>query len=99
MDGAPSHRSGAWKESHLKRVQLPKYSPELNPAERVFQEKRRQVEGWVYLSLEGKKEATEVYLRELADDPDRVKRLVGWDWFWEALQQLPPPKTRAARSH
>jgi transposase len=30
---------------------LPSYSPELNPAERIFEEVRRRVEGKIYESL------------------------------------------------
>ena len=35
-------------------VAQPAYSPELNPAERVFEEVRRWVEGRVYESIEEK---------------------------------------------
>ena len=48
------------------RVFLPSYSPELNPAERIFEEVRRRVEGKVYESLHDKPEEAESYLKELA---------------------------------
>ena len=41
----------------LPTVVQPAYSPELNPAERVFEEVRRWVEGGVYGSIEEKVEA------------------------------------------
>lgn len=65
------------------------YSPELNPAERIFEELRRAVEGIIYETLEAKKQAVESELRQLAADPQRVKRLVGWDWLCAALNSLP----------
>ena len=40
-DGAPAHRAKAMDELDTTRVRLPPYSPELNPAERVFEEVRR----------------------------------------------------------
>ena len=67
----------------------PAYSPELNPAERVFEEVRRWVEGRVYGSIEEKVEAVNAYLRELESDPRRVRSLAGWDWIGEAVQSLP----------
>ena len=50
----------------------PAYSPELNPAERVFEKVRRWVEGRIYGSIEEKIEAVNAYLRRLESDPDRV---------------------------
>jgi transposase len=69
-------------------VFLPPYAPELNPAERVFEEIRRQVEGCVYESLEAKEAVVERYLVELAATPERVRRLCAWTWIEEALQRL-----------
>ena len=85
-DGAPAHRARVMRQLPTKRVQLPPYSPELNPAERVFEEVRRRVEGRVYGDLAAKREVVERYLRELAADPEQVKSLCGWDWIRENLQ-------------
>ncbi len=68
---------------------LPAYSPELNPAERVFEEVRRHVEGEVYPSLKAKMAAIAHVLRQLKADKTRLKRLIGWDWVQQALAQLP----------
>ena len=88
-DGARGHRSRAVEAAGLPTVVQPAYSPELNPAERVFEEVRRWVEGRVYVSIEEKMEAVEAYLRRLESDPDRVRSLTGWDWIEEAVQGLP----------
>jgi hypothetical protein len=60
----------------------------LNPAERVFEEVRRWVEGRVYASLEAKVAAVESFLSALAADAPRVCRLVGWDWVLTSLEDL-----------
>ena len=84
-DGASSHLGGDVKALPLKRIHLPPYCPELNPAERVFEEIRRRVEGSTYATLEDKIAKTEAYLSELASDPERLSRLVGWDWIITTL--------------
>jgi transposase len=83
-DGAASHRAKAVRALGLPLVVQPPAAPELNPAERVFEEVRRAVEGRVYASLADKQTAVEGYLTPLAADPQRIQRLAGWDW---TLQQ------------
>ncbi len=72
-DGAPAHKARVMRTLPTRRVQLPPYSPELNPAERVFEEVRRRVEGRVYGDLAAKREVVERYLRELAPIPSRSR--------------------------
>lgn len=89
-DRAPSHRAKILSElPTTTRVFLPSYSPELNPAERIFEEVRRRVEGKVYEELEAKRRETESYLQELRVAPERVRSLCGWGWLREALESLP----------
>lgn len=88
-DGARGHRSRLVEVVGLPTVVQPPYSPELNPAERVFEEVRRWVEGRIYGSIEEKIEAVNAYLRRLESDPGRVRSLAGWDWIEEAVQGLP----------
>ena len=88
-DGAPSHRDQRVHGLGLPLIGLPPYSPELNPAERVFEEVRRWIEGRVYPSLEDKVAAVAAYLTYLESDPDRVRALCGWDWIEEAIQGFP----------
>ena len=76
---------------------LPPFSPELNPAERVFEEVRRWVEGVLYDSVSAKRAAVERYLCDLSSDPVRVKRLTGWHWIWESLEALPNPQSRLGK--
>ena len=90
-DGAGAHRARRLAELPTARVRLPAYSPELNPAERLFEEIRRRSEGRVYDSVDDKRAVAQAYLASLAADPARVRRLCGWDWLTDALDALPAP--------
>ena len=89
-DGASSHRGELVRGVGLPLIGLPPYSPELNPAERVFEEVRRWIEGKVYRSIEDKVEAVETFLTEFESDPNRVRSLAAWQWIDEAVEHLPP---------
>jgi hypothetical protein len=88
-DGAPSHREERVQALGLPLIGLPPYSPELNPAERFFEELRRAVEGESYATLDDKVAAVQALLAEWDADPDRVRSLCGWQWIEDAAQTLP----------
>ena len=90
-DGARGHRSEVVRSVGLPTIVQPPYSPELNPAERVFQEVRRWVEGRVYESIEEKVKAVDAYLSGLESGPERVRSLAAWDWIEDNVQRLPAP--------
>jgi len=90
-DGAPSHRDQRVHGLGLPLIGLPSYSPEVNPAERVFEDVRRWIEGKVYRSIDDKVEAVEAFLSELESNPDRVQTLTCWDWIDKAIQGLSVP--------
>jgi hypothetical protein len=95
-DGAPSHGDADVRAVGLPLVALPPYSPELNPAERLFEEVRRRVEGKVYATFDAKAAEVQAFLEELDADPARVRRLCGWDWITAAHDALPTPLVKAA---
>jgi transposase len=95
-DSAPSHRARLVRDAGLPLVALPPYAPELNPAERVFEELRRAVEGRVWGTVEAKVAAVDTLLQDLARSPERVRRLAGWAWIQESLSSLPPQPFPAA---
>ena len=95
-DGASGHRAPEVRRVGLTLVQQPPYAPELQPAERVFEELRRVVAGQVYATLEEKVAAVERELQALAADPARVKALAGWHWIGEAWAALPPGEAAQA---
>lgn len=88
-DGATSHRGQAMGKLSFVRIFLPSYSPELNPAERVFEEIRREIEGIVYPSLQAKQHAIDQCLRRLRADKARLRQLIGWDWIRQVYENLP----------
>ena len=95
-DGARGHRGEMVRSVGLATIIQPPYSPELNPAERVFQEVRRWVEGRTYGSIDEKMEAVDAYLGELESDPDRVRSLTAWDWIEHSTRSLPAHFTASA---
>ena len=91
-DGAPSHRANEVQRLEPTLICQPPYAPELNPAERIFEAVRQEVEGIVYDTLEEKREAVEKFLQKLAASPERIKSLAGWEWIRNALS---PPSFHA----
>ncbi len=90
-DGAGSHRGQPVRAVGLPTVIQPAASPELNPAERVFEEVRRAVEGRSYAALQDKIAVVERYLTALAAAPERVRSLTGWAWIAAALTPAENP--------
>ena len=88
-DGHGAHTARLLADLPVARVRLPPYSPELNPAERVFEEVRRRLEGRCYDTVADKQARADAYLAELAADPARVRQLCGWAWLTAALDALP----------
>jgi hypothetical protein len=92
-DGAPSHADAAVRAAGLPLVALPPSSPALDPAERLFEEVRRRVEGTVHATLADEVAAVQASLEEPDADPARGRQLCGWDWLTDAL---PIPEEKAA---
>jgi len=80
-DQARRHRGAAYEDVKVHRIEQPPYSPELNPAERIFEYLRAKIEGKVYGTIAAKKAAVETELEILASDPEKVKSLAGWAWI------------------
>lgn len=87
-DRARGHRGAAYDAVAVTRIEQPAYSPELNPAERILEHLRAKVEGKVYATLADKCATIEAELKTLAADPEKVKRLAGWDWIRESIAAL-----------
>ena len=95
-DNAPSHRDADITDLDPAFVGLPPYSPELNPAARLFEEIRRHVEGRVYAALDDKVADVQAFPEKLDADPTRVRRPCGRDWINAAIATLPEPLANAA---
>jgi len=83
-DRAPSHRAKLLDELPIGRIEIPPYSPDLNPVERIFQEIRRHVEGIVYETVEDKQAAVESFLKSLTTE--QIESLTGWEYIQTALK-------------
>jgi DDE superfamily endonuclease len=90
-DGAPGHRDGRVGRIGVPLIPLPPYSPELNPAERLFEAIRAEIEGEVYDDLDAKCTRVDAILARWDAHPDQVRSLVGWHWILDAYDQLPVP--------
>jgi hypothetical protein len=87
-DRARGHRGAAYLDVSVKLIEQPPYSPELNPAERVFEYLRARIEGRLYGTLSSKQAAIEAELRALASAPDKIMSLAGWDWIHQSVAGL-----------
>jgi transposase len=87
-DRAPGHRGAAYQDVAVNLVEQPPYSPELNPAERVFEYLRSRIEGRVYGAIATKKQAVETELENLSAAPEKVISLAGWDWIRHSVSGL-----------
>jgi hypothetical protein len=87
-DRARSHSGQAYAGCGVARIAQPACSPELNPAERIFEYLRSKIEGRVYGQLAAKQAAVEAELQRLAAAPEQVKQLAGWRWICAALTNL-----------
>ena len=82
FDNAPCHRR---KDLHaisgLTVIHLPSYSPELNPAERFFEELRRSTACRVFNGLTLLEERITETIKRWADDTEAMKHLLGYEWI------------------
>lgn len=88
-DNAPCHRPKIHREiPGLIVLFLPPYSPELNPAERFFEELRKATANQIFTSIEEQETVIEGRLNLLADDTEGMKRLLGYDWIREQYEKV-----------
>lgn len=81
LDGAGAHRSERVSYGAMSKEVLPPYSPELNPAERFFQELRRELKNKVYESYEQVEQAVEDLFKKYLANPEAVKKLTNFHWL------------------
>lgn len=81
-DNAPCHRPLIHREiPGLIVLFLPPYSPELNPAERFFEELRKSTANQIFKTIKDQEVLIEKKLNALADDLSAMKQLLGYDWI------------------
>ena len=83
-DNAPCHRPKIHREiPGLIVLFLQPYSPELNPAERFFEELRKATANQIFKTIEEQETVIEAQLVALADDLKGMKQLLGYEWILE----------------
>jgi hypothetical protein len=73
---------GSRSQTNMKLILLPPYSPEINPAEHIWDALREGCIGnTVFASLEAADKALCVGLKSLEEDHARMKSLTGFKWI------------------
>jgi transposase len=81
-DNAPCHRPKIHREiPGVIILFLPPYSPELNPAERFFEELRKATANQIFKTIEEQEMAIETELNVLANNIEAMKQLTGYEWI------------------
>ncbi len=89
LDGAPSHRSEQIAHpENISLLRLPPYSPELDPAERWFEEFRRKLSNRAFESVALLQECLTQTLRPYWEEPSLLKRLIGYSWWVKAVEEV-----------
>ena len=86
-DGAPCHRSGTLVvPENIRLVELPPYSPELNPVEHLWEEMREK-EFWnsTFKSMNAVEKAMVASLRRIEADRTLVQSMTSFPWILQSL--------------
>lgn len=86
-DGAPCHRSGTLVvPENIRIVELPPYSPELNPTEHLWEEMREK-DFWnvTFKSMRAVEKAMVKSLRRLEKDRVLVMSMTSFPWIMKSL--------------
>ena len=87
LDGAGWHRSDSLKiPANMHLLELPPYSPELNPVENLWEDLReKSFHNRVFYGLESLEDHLEHALRDMEQDRRRVRSIVAWPWIINSL--------------
>ena len=88
LDGASSHKSkDLIIPENVSLVLLPPYSPELNPAEQIWNVLRRDYfANRVFDSLDAATKQAERGLAQMADNKKSIRQLTNWPWISAILK-------------
>jgi transposase len=88
LDGASSHKSKDLEiPKNMSFIRLPPYSPELNPAEQIWNVLRRNYfANRVFDTLDAATAQTELGLVEMAANKSATRQLTNWPWISAILK-------------
>ena len=89
LDKAPCHRRKDLREiPGLSLVFLPPYAPQLNPAERFFEEIRRATANTIFSELDDIEAAITKAVNRWADNTKAMQQLLGYKWIHEQCREV-----------
>jgi transposase len=88
LDGSGAHRADIPWPENVVPLPLPRYSPELNPAEQVFRALRPKLTNRIFATLAELEAAITEHLRPYWEQPALVQRLTGYPWWLAAIDTL-----------
>lgn len=87
-DNAPSHRPKIVRErENITCVFLPPYSPELNPAERFFEEIRKATANQIFETIEAQEVVIAEAVKTLSLNEGKMRQLLGYEWIKEQMRR------------
>lgn len=89
LDGSGSHRAELPWPEHLVPLPLPRYSPELNPAEQIFRVLRSKLANRIFATRAELEDTIIAHLQPYWDEPAVVQRLTAYPWWSAAITTMP----------
>jgi transposase len=88
LDGSGAHRAAIPWPEQVVPVPLPRYSPELNPAEQIFRVLRATLANRIFATLAELETTITASLQPYWDQPALVQRLTGYPWWTTAVYTM-----------
>ena len=88
LDGSGSHRAAIPWPEQLVPLPLPRYSPELNPAEQIFRVLRPKLANRIFETLAELETASTAHLQPYWEQPALLQRLTAYPWWTAALDTM-----------
>jgi transposase len=89
LDNGPSHLAADVEvPQNVTLLPLPSYSPELNPVERWFLEFRRALANRSFETIDALHQAITRAIEPYWHAPEKLRRLTGFPWWREAVDQI-----------
>src|SRR3712207_286499 len=85
LDGSGSHQADIPWPEQVVPLPLPRYSPELNPAEQLFRVLRPKLANRIFATITELEAAIITHLQPYWEQPALVQRLTAYPWWTAAL--------------